>query len=100
MAKCPACLRKVSFKAVVQQAGLRKYRCIRCGRSWRFSRGSLALAVVIAVCAAILVGLGFLSKIDGTLKTWIVSLPVFALVFYLGLLWIGRLEPPGGRKSK
>jgi DNA-directed RNA polymerase subunit RPC12/RpoP len=99
MAKCPACSRKVSLKALVQQSAFRKYRCMRCGRTWRFSQTSLITSLLPAVAAGAFVGLGFLFEIQGYWAEAVLGLFVFALVYCFSLVVMGRLKPATGFKS-
>ena len=100
MAKCPACLRKVSLRELFRQVGFGRYRCTRCGRSWYFSPATVAISLTVASCGALALAFGYVFEIRENLVAWAASLVVFCLLFSICLLLIGRLEPIPARKSR
>jgi len=100
MAKCPACLRKVSLRELFKQVGFGRYQCSRCGRSWYFSLATVAVSLIVASCGALALAFGYVFEICEDLLALAASLLVFCLLFAICLLLIGRLEPMPARKRR
>jgi hypothetical protein len=94
MARCPVCLRKVSPRELFRQLGFVRYRCMRCGRSWRFSLATIAISFVFASGAALALAFSSVLETAGFVAGTGAGLTAFCSAFCVLLLTIGRLVPP------
>src|SRR3954447_12981685 len=92
MAKCPACRRGVTLMELVKQRAMPTYSCARCGRSWRFTRLTIALSVLLALIPMVLVTRKLDQDTGANVLRVAGAVALSCLIYLLIHVVFGRLE--------